>query len=330
MSATQKQIEALLAKLEPAVAKAFRDAIAQAKGRANIKQLEAAIQRGDIEAMMTAAGLTSGSFSNLQETIRNTYRMAGEFTAAADVPARLGFTFNMYNPRVQDWLSQRSSYLVTEITQTQRQAIQEVLQEGYTAGRNPRSVALDIVGRIDATGRRRGGVIGLHRSFAQAATTARTELVDLNPLYFQRMRRDRRFDKAIQRAIDTRKPLTETSINQIVDSYENRLLQLRGETIARTEVKMAFEASADESLLQVVDEGLTEADAVEKIWSATGDARTRPSHMSANGQRVKLNEPFLVAGYRMLYPGDPSAPASETINCRCIVTHKVDFSRVRV
>lgn len=330
MAATSRQIEAFLAKLEPTVAKAFRDAINSARGRANIRQLEQAIERADIDAIMVAAGFSTGAWSGLQESVRNVYRMAGEFTAAADVPARLGFTFNMYNPRVQDWLARRSSSLVVEINTAQREAIQDVLQAGYRVGRNPRSVALDIVGRVGPNGRRSGGIIGLHSQYSQAAMTARDELMNLDPAYFQRARRDMRFDRSIRAAIEAGKPLNRSAIDAIVGSYENKLLQLRGENIARTEVKMAFESAAHESLLQVVDEGLTEADAVEKIWSATGDARTRPSHMQANGQRRKLNEHFMIGGYPMLHPGDINAPASEVVSCRCIVTHKIDFSRVKV
>ncbi|MDZ4232541.1 MAG: phage minor head protein, partial [Dietzia sp.] len=56
-----------------------------------------------------------------------------------------------------------------------------------------------------------------------------------------------------------------------------------------------------------------------KVWVATTDARTRDSHFAADGQRVGLDEPFLIGGTRLSYPGDPNAPAAEIVNCRCTI-----------
>lgn len=87
--------------------------------------------------------------------------------------------------------------------------------------------------------------------------------------------------------------------------------QNRGNRIARTEATGATNHAA-QSALQ--DEGWAQ-----KEWLSSVDARTRPSHASASGQRVPVGEPFLVGGYQMMNPGDPSAPAAETVNCRCTI-----------
>jgi HK97 family phage portal protein len=55
-----------------------------------------------------------------------------------------------------------------------------------------------------------------------------------------------------------------------------------------------------------------------KRWVAHGDGITRPSHRVANGQTRLSNEPFDVGGHKLMHPGDPSAPLSETMGCRCI------------
>lgn len=55
-------------------------------------------------------------------------------------------------------------------------------------------------------------------------------------------------------------------------------------------------------------------------WDATLDEFTRPHHFEADGLTVPIDEPFVIAGERMLFPGDDSlgATAKNLINCRCI------------
>ncbi len=63
-----------------------------------------------------------------------------------------------------------------------------------------------------------------------------------------------------------------------------------------------------------------------KRWVATEDGRTRDEHAEADGQEVPIDEPFVVGGEEMMYPGDISlgASAENTINCRCVM---VTFSK---
>ena len=55
-------------------------------------------------------------------------------------------------------------------------------------------------------------------------------------------------------------------------------------------------------------------------WLSERDDRVRPTHITADGQRVPVDEPFLVGGYRMMYPTDNSLGAGpeEIVNCRCV------------
>lgn len=54
-----------------------------------------------------------------------------------------------------------------------------------------------------------------------------------------------------------------------------------------------------------------------KIWQSIIDDRTRETHLDANGQRQKLNDPYEVGGAALQYPADAGGPLSEIINCRC-------------
>lgn len=99
------------------------------------------------------------------------------------------------------------------------------------------------------------------------------------------------------------------------DRWPNRAV-----VVARTEVTGANSAGQIAAGAQMeIEEGRP----MVKTWVATtrppSSERTRPSHLEADGQTVPLREPFIVGPEqsRMQYPGDPTGPASEVIQCRC-------------
>ena len=86
----------------------------------------------------------------------------------------------------------------------------------------------------------------------------------------------------------------------------------RANTIARTEVITAGRAG---QYYADVQSGMV----VGKKWMAANQERTREAHREADGQVVGLNEPFIVDGEELMFPGDSSrgASADNCINCRC-------------
>jgi uncharacterized protein with gpF-like domain len=96
------------------------------------------------------------------------------------------------------------------------------------------------------------------------------------------------------------------------DTYRNRAI-----TVARTETIGATNAGSFAAAQALAD--VTGDPAPEKIWLATDDTRTRPTHNLADGQRVPLMQPFIVGGFPLQFPGDPSGPPGEVINCRCTI-----------
>lgn len=86
----------------------------------------------------------------------------------------------------------------------------------------------------------------------------------------------------------------------------------RAETIARTEI---ITAGRSGQYFGDIQSGIV----IGKQWRSALQERTRDAHRSADGQIVKVDEPFIVGGERLLFPGDTSlgASASNVIQCRC-------------
>lgn len=90
----------------------------------------------------------------------------------------------------------------------------------------------------------------------------------------------------------------------------------KAEDLSRTVATGAFNgAQLFSSLARQELEGIP----LEKVWTATIDQRTRPSHFAADGQRRRLEDPFRVGGFDLDRPGDPNAPIQEIASCRCTI-----------
>ena len=63
-----------------------------------------------------------------------------------------------------------------------------------------------------------------------------------------------------------------------------------------------------------------------KTWHTACDSSVRGTHKEANGQTKPLNEPFIVGGSRLMFPGDTSlfADPREIYNCRCVSITRVE------
>ncbi|MGD1219993.1 phage portal protein [Streptomyces krungchingensis] len=94
------------------------------------------------------------------------------------------------------------------------------------------------------------------------------------------------------------------------------LSDYRATMIARTETVGGYNAA---SFLAALDAGATR-----KTWLATADQRTRETHRQENGRSVAMNKRFTLTKSR--WPADPSAPAAQSIQCRCALTFEFEES----
>lgn len=101
---------------------------------------------------------------------------------------------------------------------------------------------------------------------------------------------------------------------RILRSQFTRYSVFQAQRLVRTEATNAANFATMKSA-----ETIFPASDLMKEWISASDERTRPNHRAADGQVVAQNQPFLVGSSLMMYPGDPSAPAKEVINCRCSI-----------
>lgn len=328
----QNRLAELLKQYDATIQSAFLEVIRNKANSINLTDLAAAIEAREIDRALRIAGVTRADLFPFDSAISSAYVAGGQTIAAAAPAFAVSFGFDGRATRAEAWARDHVGGLVTSIVDDQVQMLRETIGTQIAAGVNPRKTALDIAGRI-AGNARQGGYIGLDNQSARWVDSARRELNDLDAHYFTRKGRDKRLDSIVRRAIDSGKPLSQADIDRAVARYSDTLLFQRGKRIARTESITALRAGRREGMLQGIEAGAIRADTVKRIWNSTGDSRTRPDHMTMNGQEVDgMNEPYtLPDGSRMLYPGDSSlgAAADQVIQCRCFEELRVDFLRGR-
>ena len=89
---------------------------------------------------------------------------------------------------------------------------------------------------------------------------------------------------------------------------------------ARTAVTGAQNAGRMDSYVAAEKMGIK----LKREWVATLDNRTRHAHAMLDGQKADIDKPFEVDGYKIMFPGDRSAPGYLVYNCRCTLVAAVD------
>jgi predicted ABC-type ATPase len=350
----RQQLDALIDLFAPQIRDAFLAAIQDIVDNTILGDVIDAIVDGDVERAFQVLGFSEAAMRPLTAMIETAYETGGVLTGRTfpkylNTPSgRAVFRFDVRNSRAEAYLRDQSSELVTRIADDTRVNIRNVLTTGMQDGRNPRNVALDIIGRIDPTTKQRvGGIVGLTKQQEAWSRNVREKLLDTRDYlererlahptaqptpgshpYFSYEMRDKRFDRTVEAAIRNGKPLPVDVVDKLVLRYKDNALKLRGEMIARTEALHSLNAAEWEATKQAVAMGATSESAVQREWDSAGDKRVRNTHKEMNGQRVGLNAPFVSpSGARLMHPGDTSlgAGADEVILCRCRVRTVIDW-----
>lgn len=325
------RFDQLIRAWEPHLQKAFLDAIYAVRNAAQVDQIARMLDRGDIDGAVRAVGLDPTQFRIFDKTFEAAYEAGGVATVNA-LPLmhdsdgfRVKFQFSIRNPVAEQWLRQYSSTMITGIVDDQRTMIRGFLQAGLEAGANPRTTALDLVGRVGASGNREGGTIGLTQSQEQWVRNYAQELENDPAASLTRTLRDARFDKTVAKAIKSGEPIGADLRAKMVTAYRNRALRYRAETIARSETIRALHTAQEQALDQAVQGGGIDAGAITMTWRSAHDTRVRDAHRELDGETIARGGVFQSSLGPIRYPGDPSASIANTINCRCWLEPKVDF-----
>ena len=334
---TRRRFEIEAQKFRPLIRDAFLQAVADIKRGTDLDALIAAIERNDVPAALTALKLGPEYFAPLDDAVRATFKGGGTYmldTLPVKNPRtglELVIRFQGRNPRAESWVAKKSSDLIVEIVTSQRDAVRDVVLRGITEGVNPRQTALELIGRVDpATGRRAGGIVGNTTRDRLAVERMRDELGSprMASGYFRRKARDKRFDSIVRKSIESGEKLSDEKIRQIAGKYSDKLLQLRGERIARTETLTALNAGRTEGMQQLIDSDEVKKDSVTKEWSSSADKRVRDIHVTMDGSEVDFDQPFISpTGAELMFAGDTSlgAGGEDTVQCRCYTAMKIDF-----
>ncbi len=120
-------------------------------------------------------------------------------------------------------------------------------------------------------------------------------------------------------------PTAITEIQNILGGVTRR----RAMSLAYTEVGRAYSAANYSSMLAAKAIGVR----LGKGWLQSGKLHPRMSHVAADGQVQRVEDPFVIVDPRtgveaeLRYPRDELAPMGEVINCGCLMVPLVDGAR---
>jgi hypothetical protein len=307
--------------MDPKIAAAFIQAIETIRVRVPAETIARLLERRDYTSLENAfAGhFTSTEWQPYGKAIEQAVLAGVKVTsetqgvingAQEDFEIRVGL-----NPRLAQFAQTMTSTRIREIDQTTRDTIRQVIQSGTTAGDDPFAIA-----------RRIRGSIGLTRRQEAAVNNYERMLRALDPTALDRELRDRRSDPTVARAIANDKALTEAQIRSLVDRYRDRYVKYRANVIGRTESIRAVQGAQWELFQDMINKGQIDARQVRRTWIHTGDGKVRNAHVQIPGlnpRGVGQGESFTSPLGPILYPGDPSALAANTIQCRCAVFARI-------
>jgi SPP1 gp7 family putative phage head morphogenesis protein len=308
---TDDPILALAAKMAGRLRNAFLRAVKTLSDSVTAEALAEAIRTGNADQAMAILGIDrkfvdalngKGQEANIQSfrsAIQEVFA-AGAATAAESLPKSVGInlSFNLMNPETVSFLEKYTFPLIQQISAGTRDAVQEVVVRAFKEGGHPYQQARTIKSFIGLTAYQTRAV----QNYRDALSSSSTLSQSLN-----RALRDGRFDSTIRRAARNNTGLSQDQIDKMTARYQERFLQYRATTIARSESIRAANMGQRALWKQAVSQGLLKS-GTKRIWITSGDDRTCDICDDLDGETAGLDEEF---DDGIMDPPDPHS------DCRC-------------
>ena len=310
------RIEALLDREEARIANIFRVAIRELRDEIDLDELARLLEQGRLaEALdrLSVAADRLGAASNVS------FVTAGQ--SAADLLNSAGLArivFDQVNINAVAAMQRSRLNLIREFTDEQRRATSLALVSGVEAGINPRDQARNFRDSVGLTETQWRHVQNYRSALERVGQGGRGQLAALD-----RELRDRRGDRQIRAAVKRGQPLPPAKVDWLVRRYSERYIKHRAEVIGRTEALRAVHQGNEELYRQAIADGLIDARDIERTWRTRLDTRERKTHRYLNGEKRDWGEVWQTVNGSLRYPGDPEAPAVETIQCRCALQTRI-------
>lgn len=210
----------------------------------------------------------------LPSILRGAYELAGNSAEASfNRTLRANLAFDITNPRAVGYVRSRAGDLIREWGDSSKLGLRSMIAAAFENGVTPQKLARQIM----------DSGIGLTERYAVAVERYRSRLED-----------DEETDRS------------DAQVGRMTERYAQRLLRVRSETVARTEILAASNQGQQELWRQAREGGLIGAEAVQE-WLATNDSRVDDECLDLDGETAPLG------GY---FPGGVTGPPIHP-GCRC-------------
>ena len=311
-----QRLDDLLDQQEVRIATVFRTAVEALKGEIDLDELADLIAQGrvgDALDRLKHAAEALGAASNVA------FVTSGQSTADFLTGANIGrVVFSQINIGAVAAMQRSSLTLIREFTDEQRRATSLALVSGVESGINPIAQARNFRDSIGLTESQWGHVASYRAALERAHADP-----DAAANAVGRALRDGRGDSQVKRAAKAGAALPPAKIDWLVERYTARYVKHRAEVIGRTEALRAVHQGNEEAYRQAIEDGTLDPNRLERKWVTRLDGRERKTHLLLNNQKRAWGENWITKNGVIRYPGDPDAPASETIQCRCALTTRI-------
>lgn len=311
-----ERLNRLVDQQESRIGTIFRTAIAALKDDIDIDELAGLLEQGRVNEALDKLKHTAealGSASNVA------FVTSGQSTADFLTNAGVGrVLFDQVNLQAVAAMQGTRLELIREFTVEQVKATSMALISGVESGTNPRAAARNFRDSIGLTTTQWTHVASYRAALDRVGVDDASADNALG-----RALRDGRGDKTIRAAARSGRKLPADKIDWLVTRYTDRYVKHRSEVIGRTEAMRAVNQGNEETYRQAIADGTINAEQLSREWRTRIDGRERRTHFFLNGQKKGWGEPWVTENGELRYPGDPRAPAKETILCRCAILTRI-------